>query len=120
MTTPADELRTAAEKLHELTSDTTPSPWWAEHPEERWGEQKDARVVSSRGTLAILASEENGHLNADYIAAMDPSVGTALADWLEATADQRDRLAALFEEPVPDPNPDCALAVARAINGTTR
>ncbi|GAA1887781.1 hypothetical protein GCM10009837_06950 [Streptomyces durmitorensis] len=129
MTSPADELRTAAEKLRKLASDATPAPWtW-----NRWhsdtcptgcddpscfllivgspyGPVGDADV--DRDVFAVERSvQERGESDAAFIAAMDPTVGLALADWLDTAAAN----AAVLTWP--NDFIERALAVARAING---
>ena len=132
MTTPADELRTAAETLRKLAADATPAPWtW-----KRWhsdtcpadcddptcfllivgspcGPVGDADV--DREVFAVERSvQERGESDADYIAAMHPGVGLALADWLESTAESLDATTHPGWQETVSPH---ALAVARAING---
>ena len=113
-TTPAQELTAAAGKLRTLATDATPGPWAASHPEERWEVYRDSQIVGGGKPLAAVNSEYNGAFNADWIAAMHPGVGAALAQLL-------DRWAWLGRA---DPDllnrvggPE-ALAVARLINGT--
>ncbi|MDG9703769.1 DUF6221 family protein [Streptomyces sp. DH37] len=65
-------LRACWDETAQAAHDATGGPWWDEHPEERWGEQKDAAVASSEGTLAVLPYDKNGHLNAAHIARHDP------------------------------------------------
>lgn len=128
---PADELRTAAEKLRALAATAAPGPWTA----TRWhsdtcradcddptcfmllvstptGLLGDADVDRD-GVFAIERSvHEQGEADAGYIAAMHPGVGKVLTAWLDYEADlmgpgseRRGRTTH-------------ALAVARAINGT--
>ncbi|MEU5624248.1 hypothetical protein [Streptomyces tendae] len=118
---PADELRTAADKLRKLATAATPGPW-RNHDTHLGQHGHTATVLSGEGNdtdlRAWLPSQNhepwdetrNVRNDAAYIAAMDPGVGTALADWLEETARN--------SEPFETINAR-ALAVARAINGTT-
>ena len=85
MTSPADELRTAATKL------------------------RNRAVKTERGLAAALMEGTHDLLGTAVRdrAAMDPTVGRALAYWLESAAEDAVQIG-------PDPH---ALAVARAING---
>ncbi|WP_234341957.1 DUF6221 family protein [Streptomyces sp. NRRL F-4707] len=56
----------------EAARDATAGPWFAEHPEASWGEEKDAEIIGQGKLLAVLAYERNGHLNADHIALNGP------------------------------------------------
>lgn len=122
MTTPTEELRAAADKLRALATAARTdghgrdiSTWTSHHASEH-----DARLRGP-GHVDIIRGGSSGphgrgvrpHLHppvADYIAAMQPSIGLALADWLDATARAaHDEGAAFLEE---------AHAVARAINGS--
>jgi hypothetical protein len=113
MTSPADELRTAATKLRELATAATPGPW-ATDTSIPYGH----RVGSSNaGADWVARTGEHGQTgsesDASYIAAMGPNVGTALADWLDSWTGID-----LYEAgPLPE-DARHALAVARAINGT--
>ena len=114
MTTPADELRTAADRLRKLAGQASEAPWTTQ-----WNAQEYELISPSRPypiaewTYAIVTTEPAASLqraecdtaNADYIAAMHPGVGTALADWLDSEADHGNNL---------DP---AALTLARRING---
>lgn len=142
--TPADELRTAAAKLRALAKRTTPHPWttaWNGQDYELWGaNQHDARAYPIKewtygiATWEPQASEQRAECDtadADWIAAMHPGVGLALADWLEQAAHHyecgiraaddvfRDDPAGreAFLTTGPGASSPQALAVARAING---
>lgn len=132
MTTPAGELRTAADKLRALATAAStgrsgePTTHW-QFTERRldsgkpWGsgtlhaiDQLDTGtdprlgkelIHGSSGTRGLPPSMAVQH--GAYIAAMDPTVGLALADWLDSAAVDAEQIG-------PDPH---ALAVARAING---
>jgi hypothetical protein len=125
MTTPADELRTAASRLRQLADQATPAPWtW-----KRW-HSDDCRtdcddptcfllIVGSphgpvgdadvdRDVFAVERSvQERGEGDAAYIAAMHPGVGLALADWLGSAAEDAEQIGADHR----------ALTVARKILG---
>ncbi|MFF4791892.1 hypothetical protein ACFY2M_19485 [Streptomyces sp. NPDC001276] len=129
--TPADELRTAAEKLRKLAmpvAEQHPGPWNVHNPNGY------PQAVLSPAADVILCETldeiDAPKPTAPYIAAMHPGVGLALADWLEAAAhhyecgiraaddvfrnDPAGRDAFLTTGPgAPSPQ---ALAVARAIN----
>lgn len=144
MTTPAEEIRTAADTLRKLATDATPGPWtW-----QRWhsdtcpadcddptcfllivgsphGPVGDADV--DRDVFAVERSvQERGEGDAAYIAAMGPNVGALLADWLEFHAAMDERLLALvdgapgMDEATWGGNPHPALALARAVNAAAR
>ncbi|CAL9647524.1 hypothetical protein [Streptomyces sp. enrichment culture] len=109
MTTPAQELRTAANKIRTLAKAIST-------PDER------DQVFHADGTDVTqgctgrydVATTQTTEL-ADYIAAMHPGVGTALADWLDATAATLDANTHPGWQDTVAPH---SLAVARAINGT--
>lgn len=127
---PADELRTAAEKLRKLTSapGLHPGPWEVHnrggYPEAIYSPAADLIL----GESYDLLDEPQPH--ATYIAAMHPGVATALANWLDSEARscdaavtaagrvftddaaERQRFIASRENPH-------ALAVSRAVLGTT-
>lgn len=128
MTTPSQELRTAATKLRALI-DAVPSEHWGDRPwhVEECSEQatEECPCIVTQGEYKpfdqpqvpliqyVADAETVGH--AHYIAAMHPGVGAALADWLEYHAAMSDRLHSLVDG-VPDGSEHPALAVARAIN----
>ncbi|MFJ3834477.1 hypothetical protein ACIPY6_03050 [Streptomyces sp. NPDC090054] len=103
--TPADELRAAAEKLRTLAAEASPAPWTA----NRWGNVETAGYEEVAEVWPLRAKP---HANADHIAAMHPGVGTALADWLDATASY------YTPGPAHPTHVVHALAVARAILGS--
>lgn len=132
MTTPADELRTAAATLRALATaastndDGTPTAQWAFTERrfdsgEGWGSgmlravdsldgDADPRlgkalVHGSGGTRGQSPSLAVQH--GEYIAAMDPGVGAAIADWLDSAAEDAEQIGADYR----------ALAAARQING---
>ncbi|WP_318201088.1 hypothetical protein [Streptomyces sp. SCL15-4] len=125
--TPAEEIRTAAQRLRTLATaastdtDRTPTAHWhtkpcwpndGNGPRYLYGDhltRDDGRTISwpllNRGGSPQRPSYMHGQ-HADYAAAMDPTVGLALADLLDDLADGDD-------EGVVNP---WALAVARALN----
>lgn len=112
MTTPADELRTAAERLRRLAATATPGPWEGVVDDHGRGEV-DASVWADSINYYITEKVSSGarhQADAHYIAAMHPGVGAALADWLQSEAEllANDDFPAIHAH---------ALAVARAING---
>lgn len=111
MTTPADELRTAAHTLRTLATAATPGPW------KQTGIGDHGWTVSFLypGTGIETDDSDQGRADADYIAAMGPGVGLFLADWLATTATS---LAASTHPGWQDCVAADALAVARAINAT--
>ncbi|MER5750660.1 hypothetical protein [Streptomyces sp. NPDC002088] len=151
--TPADEIRAAALRLRTLATaastdpDGTPTANWHAHP--RWPDdpdgssllygdyltREDGRTISwpllNRGS----SSQRMAHMHtqhADYAAAMDPTVGLALADWLDSAAHHYEcgiRAAddVFHDDPAghdaflttgPGAPSTHALAVARAVLGT--
>ncbi|MFI8535397.1 hypothetical protein ACIGMX_34770 [Streptomyces aquilus] len=127
MTTPADELKTAATTLRQLTAaihapDLTDQAWHTEQCAD--DEQGNCPCIVAQGAIGLeygsvplyyVADAETPELAA-YIAAMGPNVGDALADWLDAEAR---RLAATAHPGWQDVVSPRALAVARAVNATT-
>ena len=123
MTTPADQLTAAADKLRELA--TTASTDGRDKPTTRWHfKKRDERTgylyaenPDGPGVRLLLGGSSGPHgrgshpgmrtRHGEYVAAMDPTVGIALADWLASAAEDAEQIG-------PDPH---ALAVARAING---
>lgn len=122
--TPADELKTAAEKLRALATAAstdrsgTPTARW--HFKERSGLHSGylyAENPDGPGVRLILGGSSGPRgrgmhpgmrtRHGEYAATVDPTVGLALADWLDSAAIDAEQIG-------PDP---CALAVARAING---
>jgi hypothetical protein len=109
-TTPAAELRAAAEKLRALGmgAPANNQPWG-------YAEGLPSDSVRTATGWEVVYGDAPGDLR--YIAAMHPGVGLALADWLDAhsrivsAASQTDPESSLVRH---------ALAVARQINGTAR
>ena len=106
--TPADELRTAAEKLRTLSTAIAP-------PDEKHlpFHADGSQVTQGQHGLYDVAQTETPQLAA-YIAAMGPNVGEALADWLDIAVEYAERWP-------PDAQTNSpfrlgALAVAREVN----
>jgi len=137
MSTPADELRAAAATLRKLTDDATPGPWlrplntrykatvtgplpegergnWIDGIDPDTGERERCTVAMVPTWSNGRHSRQRGGRDLEYIAAMHPGVGTALADWLDNTATS---LAASTHPEWQECVAPDALAVARAING---
>ncbi|MER6492655.1 hypothetical protein [Streptomyces griseorubiginosus] len=109
MTTPADELRAAAEKIRALAATATDGPWHQSGiGDEGW------TVASPDQFIAETEDGEKGRADADYIAAMGPNVGEKLARWLDVTADS---LAANTHPGWQEAVAPDALAVARTLLG---
>lgn len=141
-TTPAIELRDAAAKLRKLAADATPGPWqrplntrykatvtgtlpegergsWLDGIDPTTGEREQCTVAMVPTWSNGKHSRQRGGRDLEYIAAMNPTVGLALADWLECTASEmREYAGAELQDidtgPTPAPWRD-ALAVARAL-----
>ncbi|WP_326811663.1 hypothetical protein [Streptomyces scopuliridis] len=134
MTTPADELRTAAQKLRTLA--TAASTGRADEPTGQWaftetrsdsGEGHGSGMLRATDNLNAEADPRLGKplihgssgtrgrapslvvQHGDYIAATDPTLGLLVADWLASAAEDADQIG-------PDHQ---ALAVARQINAST-
>lgn len=108
MTTPADELRTAADKLRqdaEAARRASPPPWAV--TDERVVRCADGMIVADRSGTDHPAERAD----LPYIAAMHPGVGAALAAWLESWTGIDLYEAGSFPEDAKH-----ALAVARQIN----
>jgi hypothetical protein len=102
MTTPADELRAAADAVEMLARAASQGPW------RRIGYGDNGWTVSLGGTDMIETDDsEIGKGNATWIEAMQPDAGRRLAPVLRWAADHGDAPAAL-------------LAIARAILQTSR
>jgi hypothetical protein len=140
-TTPAQELQTAAEKLRKLASAATPGPW-RQHDTHLGQYGYTATVLSGEGNdtdlrawLPSMSHEpwdetRNVWPDAQYIAAMHPGVGAALADWLEEAARHYDAAVTAADDVFrndpaghtaflttgPGAPSEHALAVARAVN----
>lgn len=137
MTTPADELTTAAQRLRKLADDATPGPWlrplntrykatvtgalpegergsWLDGIDPTTGERERCTVAMVPMWSNGRHSRQRGGRDLEYIAAMHPGVGQALADWLDAEAT---RLTATTHPGWQDTVAPHPLAVARAING---
>lgn len=116
MTTPADELRQAADTLAKLTAAATNKPW-------RLYDRNYPHLVL-QGPADAPASEADGFIStnlavneaadAAYIAAMHPGVGTALAAWLDSWTGID-----LYEAGSLPEDAKHALAVARQINAAS-
>ncbi|WKD36536.1 hypothetical protein [Streptomyces xanthophaeus] len=74
--TPADELRAAADKLRTLSTEASEPPWTV----NQWGNVESADFAEAAEVWPLQAKPG---ANADYIAAMHPGVGAALAELLE-------------------------------------
>jgi hypothetical protein len=117
-TTPAQTLRRAAARVRQLAAaaaEDSGSPHWSasrilpDQPESRM-----TRVVAGSGGSLIHGRGERRspffHAPVgDYIATMGPGVGAALADWLDAVADEAERHAAQhpsnYQEEITDGHP---------------
>ncbi|MGW0034701.1 hypothetical protein ACWDXD_33410 [Streptomyces sp. NPDC003314] len=104
---PADQLRTAAEKLRAAAdaaeADIDTNPYWRSALTER----PDWYANGVRNGL--------GGPSGELAALMGPDVGHALADWLDIAAAYADRWAPASQ--TNSPFREQALVVARALNG---
>ncbi|HEY9367020.1 hypothetical protein [Streptomyces sp.] len=84
--TPAEELTAAADRLNELVAKATPGRW------KLWGMEVLADIDGTSNVDTALPVARTSHeaglrtFNATYIAAMNPLVGKALAEWLRVEA----------------------------------
>ena len=131
MTTPSDELRTAAQRLRKLADDATPGPWqrplntrykatvtgalpegergsWLDGIDPTTGEREHCTVAMVPTWSNGRHSRQRGGRDLEYIAAMHPTVGLVLADWLDSAAEDAEQIGVDHR----------ALAVARSILGT--
>ena len=118
MTTPSEQLRTAAETLRTMAEAATPGPWVQD------GDRPDIVMKPDRpgfgwdGTAITSVQPDEFGLtepgDAALIALMDPTLALMLAIWLEATAMEWPRIS---KRDVPMPKK--ALALAEHINGRT-
>ncbi|MFJ6667460.1 hypothetical protein [Streptomyces sp. NPDC091383] len=129
----ATELRTAAEKLRKHVKHATDGPWvtstvWspratctsAVYSHAHPAGSVDSEVVAS-GRIRSGYGGIRNPWNAEYIALMQPAVGTALAHLLEVEADVVAARTAMdgTEEYAADYGTNYLLGIARLINGTT-
>jgi hypothetical protein len=83
----ADRLREAASVLRYRAEKATPGPW---HSEGKLGQAKD--ICAEPGVLRgvgrdLAVAERVFGRDANYILMMHPSIGIALADWLDVEAE---------------------------------
>jgi hypothetical protein len=122
-TTPANELRQAADDLQALATAANGTTWGVARTQDTHPEGDGAThvigVESATGdpdSKLIFQDEEVSEEDTEYIAAMGPALGLALATWLNAEAEQRQAL----DVGQHIPGGEHALAVARAINARPR
>lgn len=61
------------DKAADAARDATEGSWYAEHPEGRWGDDPEARLIGGGKVLATFSNDYNGHLNADHAALHGPA-----------------------------------------------
>lgn len=106
MTTPAERLNAAAQRLRELAQGARPFPWKAPRS------VPNPSVRTERGSEIAFMTYADDQATADYIAAMHPGVALAIADLLteihgSMTQERRDEIESSTE--------DAALTIADAI-----
>lgn len=116
--TPAEELRAAAEQLRTLAKAATQPPWHVVEYDQP--DDFEAGLGQSPESLDIVGHGYEGGgfdklTDAQYVAAMHPGVGAALADWLDSYAKS---LAATTHPGWQETTAGPALAVARQILGS--
>lgn len=104
--TPGDEMTAAADKLRTLAAVATPGPW-SQYGIGDYG----WTVVTPESHVAETDDSDRGRADADWIAVMDPGVGSLLAQLLDVAAEHA------TDEAVAPAHIVRALLVARAING---
>lgn len=115
--TPAEELRAAAKQLRDLAAAATSGTWHVvPYEDSLTGHEAGIGTTPDEDDIAGTGYEGGGlewARDARYIVAMQPRVGTALANWLD--------LEETYLVGMPDnerlTHVRAALAVARAING---
>lgn len=144
LTSPAAELREAMAKLRKHVKHATDGPWvtssvWSPRATSTSAVYSHAHPTGTVDSEVVASGRiKSGYggirepWNAEYIALMQPSVGAALATWLEElTDDYEDASHEVAEYPDDDPDegPECiddcqacssiahALTIARLING---
>jgi hypothetical protein len=108
--TPAAVLKAAADKLRALLAhpDLTPGPWLSmDHGDRLLWDGPGAEDLPPR---YVVDEPMSNAANAEFIAALHPGVGVALADWLESAAARWNEISARWEA-------EHALRVARAVLG---
>ena len=138
--TPAQELRTAAEKLRQAAAaadETNPAPWTAVKPTSTPGsirafvfDAASGRIASGSSMGGRAGAPWLSESTAAYLILVHPGLGAALSDWLdrearahEATVEAAARV--FHDDPasrdawVTEQANGEALAVARAILGGT-
>jgi hypothetical protein len=130
----AEELARAADKLDALAAEATDGPWTGrifddachqyadvigkQEVEQYSGSYTVTTALVAGGTSEIAQPGWLYPANAAYIAAMNPLVGKALAEWLRAEGSRLDRSPAAFGgAPLFKPQPE-AMTLARLINGS--
>ncbi|MFC8859305.1 hypothetical protein [[Kitasatospora] papulosa] len=90
--TPAERLRAAAAKLRTLLAELGDcrGPWYVVNREARPYPQRIDNIGVPYVVASTTTDPSHPPVIADYIALMHPRVGYALAQWLEASADQVD------------------------------
>lgn len=114
----ADLLRRAAARLRDLATAAAEDSGNANWRAKREFPNATTTSVSPTGCRPLFYARGGAFTHApigDYIAAMDPSVGGALADWLDLEADVIDAHAAADPEYVTDTGHDHAEILARRI-----
>lgn len=95
VTTPVDELRSAAVLLRQRAEAATKGPWRREFPAG-----PSTQIASDAGTVVVPGVAARWRWpraeDADYISTMDPLVGLALADLLDEVAIGLTNMAGIF------------------------
>lgn len=114
--TAAEELRAAAEKLRGLAAAATQGTWHVvPYQGNITGHEAGIGTTPDEDDIVGTGYEGGGiewEKDARYVVAMQPGIGTALADWLHTAAANADALT------WPNQFIESALAVARQILGS--
>jgi hypothetical protein len=122
---PAEELRAAADKLRMMAAEATAGPWnvRVRHLQKSPTVPAHADFITPEYSSRVSLQKPGRLFDAQWQALMHPGLADPIADWLESEARQYDL------PPCNDPTGVCnrcewnpgildAIRVARAINGT--
>jgi len=118
--TPAEELAQSADKLDALIAGASVAPWAEPYegftPDDAgWWVHNGGDGMSEHAVAVTLPYSPNAEADARYIAAMNPLVGKALAEWLRQQAGRVAELDSMLPAFAGASSP--SLSIARLING---
>lgn len=82
--TPAEELRAAAQKIRDTSAKACAGPW-----------RNNGGQVEGNGTRVATAAIAAGHDSAEHIAMWHPGAAKFVAEWLDQTATEWEKLGQL-------------------------